>query len=80
MTTVGVRYSPELSLGQPTALFRLPDGFVALNPMRSYDLHPDGRQFLVGVEAKTDPSPPITRLHLVHNWFAELESLAPTDR
>jgi serine/threonine-protein kinase len=79
MMTVGVRHSPALSLGQPTTLFRLPDGFVPLNPMRSYDLHPDGRRFLVGRRLETAPPPPITRLNLVHNWFAELERLAPTE-
>jgi Tol biopolymer transport system component len=80
MMSVAVRHSPELSLGQPIPLFRLPDGFVHLYPMRGYDLHPDGRRFLIGRLMKTDPLPPITRLHIVHNWFAELERLAPTDR
>ena len=42
-------------------------------------LHPDGRRFVIGIRG--DPSTsPITRLHLVHCWFAELERLAPTDR
>ena len=78
MMAVPVRHDPELSLGQPTALFRLPDGFVDLST-RSYDLHPDGRRFLVGVTKEQEPSPPITRLHLVSNWFEELKRLVPTD-
>lgn len=48
--------------------------------MRGYELHPDGRHFVVGRFLKTDPPPPITRLELVHNWFAELERLSPTGR
>ncbi len=80
MMAVPVRHGPQLSLGIPAALFRLPDGFSTLRPMRSYELHPDGRRFVIGRVVKRDPSPPITRLHLVHNWFAELERLAPTDR
>ena len=79
MMAVTVRHDPELSLGIPTALFRLPDGVVAFGT-RTYELHPDGRRFLIGVEAKRDPPPPITRIELVHNWFAELERLAPTGR
>jgi Tol biopolymer transport system component len=78
MMAVPVRHDPEMSLGQPTALFRLPAGFVALST-RSYDLHPDGRRLLVGVAREQEPSPPITRLNLVHNWFAELNRIAPVD-
>jgi serine/threonine-protein kinase len=48
MMAVTVRHEPELSLGPPTVLFRLPDRFGSLVPMRSYELHPDGRRFLVG--------------------------------
>jgi hypothetical protein len=47
---------------------------------RSYELHPDGRRFLVGVWSEQERPEPITRLILVHNWFAELERLAPTGR
>jgi serine/threonine-protein kinase len=78
MMAVAVRHGPALSLGQPTRLFRLPDGFQPLTPIRNFELHPDGRRFVVGIPVKTDPPPPITRLHLVHNWFAELERLVPT--
>jgi Tol biopolymer transport system component len=77
---VTVRHSPQLSLGRPTPLFRLPDRFIRLSSMRSYELHPDGRRFVVGRRVEIEPPPPITRLELVHNWFAELERLAPTGR
>ncbi len=84
MMAVRVRRDPDLSLGQPRALFRLPDGFVSLRPMRGYELHPDGRRFIIGTSAAglewTSLEPPITRLTLVHNWFAGLERLAPTRR
>jgi serine/threonine protein kinase/Tol biopolymer transport system component len=79
MMAVTVRQGSELSLGILVALFQLPDGVVAFGT-RTYELHPDGRRFVVGRWVKRDPPPPITRLHLVHNWFAELERLAPTDR
>lgn len=80
MMAVSVRRDEALSLGPPTTLFRLPDRFVLRSPMRGYELHPDGRRFVVGRLVKTDPPPPITRLELVHNWFAELERLSPAGR
>ena len=79
MMAVSVRQEPALELRIPAALFRLPEGFVDLT-MRSFELHPDGRHFIMGRFVKTEPPPPITRLELVQNWFAELERLAPTRR
>jgi hypothetical protein len=82
MMAVTVRGGPDLVLGQPRVLFRLPDRFVSPRPMRGYEPHPDGQRFLVRTSAAgvewTSLEPPITRLTLVHNWFAELERLAPT--
>jgi serine/threonine-protein kinase len=79
MMAVTVRQGPALSLGMPTFLFRLPEGFV-INGTHNYELHPDGRHFVIGRFVKTEPPPPITRLELVHNWFADLQRLAPTRR
>ena len=39
-----------------------------------YDVAPDG-WFLMTIE----PTPSITHLNLVQNWFQELERLVPTD-
>jgi serine/threonine-protein kinase len=79
MMAVSVGPGESLSLGQPTTLFQLPDGFETRYPNSSYAVHPDGR-FLVALRREHEPPPPITRLNLVHNWFSELERLAPTDR
>ena len=46
--------------------------------MRSFDRHPTDSRFVLVQSETMDPPPPITRLNLVHNWFAELERLAPT--
>ncbi len=78
MMAVPVRHDPELSLGSPTELFPLPERFLSMSVARTYELHPDGRRFLVGVWGEQKSTPPITRLELVHNWFAELERLSPT--
>jgi Tol biopolymer transport system component len=79
MMAVTVRPGPELSLGPPTELFPLPKRFISFPVARTYELHPDGRRFLVGVLAEQERPEPITRLILVHNWFEELKHLVPTD-
>jgi Tol biopolymer transport system component len=79
MMVVPVQEGPALRLGQPEVLFRLPDGHVALSPMRSYEVHPDGRHFVIGRRVETEPEPPITRFNLVHNWHEELNRLAPVN-
>jgi hypothetical protein len=49
--------------------------------VRNYDIAPDGSHFLLGrLRERPKQEPPIIRLHLVHNWFAELERLSPTRR
>jgi hypothetical protein len=81
MMSASVTYGASLSFGPPKALFRIPPNLVLYNGLRDYDLHPDGRRFVFGTRGAPDPEPPrITRLHLVHSWFAELERLCPTRR
>jgi len=80
--SVAVRDGLTLSLGPPTLVCRRPSDlheFPGVFPVvRSFDLHPDGRRFVFGTTGQVEPPPPITRLTLVHNWFAELERLSPT--
>ncbi len=79
MMAVTVRQDPELSLGIPTRPFPTAGRSRGVLGTRTYELHPDGRRFVIGRFVKQDPPPPITRLELVHNWFAELERLSPTN-
>ena len=79
--SVKVTHGETITLGRPRALFR--DSFDSFNTAFGYDVTPDGRGFLFArtKEGVTPLSPePVTRLHLVHNWFAELERLCPTRR
>ncbi len=41
---------------------------------RSYDVHPDGKRFLM-----IDPGRPPNDLVIVLNWFEELKRLVPAD-
>ena len=54
-------------LGKPRLLFEIEDA------RRNYDVAHDGRLLMT-----IDSRPSITHLHLVHNWFQELERLVPT--
>ena len=78
-----VRVTPgeAIALGQPTKLFS--DSFSGYTTAFGYDLAPDGRGFLFA-RAKPGATPysptAITRLTVVHNWFAELERLCSTRR
>ena len=75
-----IRAEP-FALGAPTVLFRLPPGTRLSDPVRGYDVHPDGKRFLFA-RWKEPPLPPtpVTRLHLVENWFAELDRLSARGR
>jgi serine/threonine-protein kinase len=68
-----VTSKPRFSAGTPTFMF---EGDFANSPGYSYDIHPDGRRFLV---MKRGEGPPPTTLHVIHNWFEELKRLVPTE-
>jgi hypothetical protein len=75
---VSVRPGARLTLGPPSVLFQVkPNTFFG---NRGMVLHPDGRRLLFLRLAAPRPLTPITRLNVVHNWFAELERLCPTRR
>jgi len=79
LMSVRVIVGATISLGRPTELFR--GVYWGDNGVRDYDIAPDGRRFLFArLKERPTPEPPITRLNLVHNWFAELERLSPTRR
>ena len=66
---VPVSTAGRVSPSAPEELFRVPN-------LRGYSVAPDGKSFYVVVEP---PDSGIVReLHLVTNWFTELERLSPT--
>ena len=69
-----VQFEPEISFGIPQLVFVVP-GFVD-TAERSFDISRDGKRLLV---LRSVNEPTRTKLHLVHNWFAELERLVPGD-
>lgn len=49
------------------------------SPVRTYDLSPDGRRFLM-VKFEARPPAPITEMILVENWFEEIRRLDASSR
>ncbi len=70
---VRVSTSPQLQWEPPQLVFETE---YVDTPGVSYDLSSDG-QYLYVVKSAHPPDP--TRLHVVQNWFEELERLVPTD-
>lgn len=69
--SVPVRTDPEFEAGVPQVLFEGP--YINV-PGISYGVTPDARRFLL---LKQQDQRPATRIHVVSNWFDELERLAP---
>ncbi len=69
--SVPVRTDPEFEAGVPRVLFEGP--YINV-PEISYGVAPDAQRFLL---LKQQDQRPATRIHVVANWFEELERLAP---
>ncbi len=74
---VSVTTEPELELGIPEVLFE--GSYVNLRGM-SWDISPDGEQFLMLRNDADYEPPPNNRLNLILNWFEELNEKVPVGR
>ena len=72
---VDVTTDPTFTRSQPRSLFESRE-FGGSIPVRSYDLAPDGQRFVMYRLGQADPQP-VTGIHVVQNWFTELERLVP---
>jgi len=77
MMAVDVTLSPRFVAGRPHVLFE--GRYGVGTPHRHYDVSRDGR-FLMVRGPEGPPSPPVTQMVLVLNWFEELKRLAPSGR
>jgi hypothetical protein len=66
---------PRLTFGVARVLFHM--RYRLTEPVRGYDVTPDGRRFLI-VEAKDRPPIKATQMILAQNWVEELKRLVPT--
>jgi hypothetical protein len=65
----------SLRAGKPQLLFRTRMTSAAVTT--GYDVTADGQRFLVVVREERE-APVVTEIHVVVNWFSELERLVPT--
>jgi serine/threonine-protein kinase len=76
LVKVPVETEGGFSLGRAQSLFK--DVYVPRSSSRNYDIHPDGKRFLMIKES--EEGLPMTELIVVENWFEELKRLAPTGK
>jgi dipeptidyl aminopeptidase/acylaminoacyl peptidase len=74
MMVVSMTLAPTLTVGAPRMLFE--GSYGATGAIRSYDVTPDGRRFLM-VQQKDRPTVSASAMVLVQNWFAELNARVP---
>ena len=77
LKVVAVEASREFTNVRPKTLFEM-DNYSETTPLRNYDVTPDGQRFLM-VQFVEQNREPVTAIHLVQNWFQELERLVPTN-
>ncbi len=68
---------PTLRVGDPSVLFETQ--YYVFRSARTYDLAPDGQRFLMITQgaATNDSTTPAAQIHVILNWFTELERLVP---
>jgi serine/threonine protein kinase len=78
LMAVSVKTEPSLSLGTPKILFRSTNLGLTSSSGTPYDIHPDGRRFLMIKPPSAPPSAVGPRkINIVLNWFEELKQRVP---
>jgi len=72
-----VRDADTFDFAVPRQLFEF--NFDGSTAIRMFDVHPDGGRFVM-VPSDHEVEPPVTKLHVVLNWFEELKERVPTGR
>jgi serine/threonine-protein kinase len=78
LVAVPVESEGGFSPGRAQRLFE--DVYVPRPSSRNYDIHTDGKQFLMIKTVEVEEELPMTELIVVENWFEELKRLAPTGK
>jgi serine/threonine-protein kinase len=77
LMAVPTTLTPGFTAGRPRSLFRFGGRFRASGNASAYDIHPDGRRFIMVSEPET-PVTQTRQINIVVNWFDELKGLVPT--
>ena len=75
---VDIGTDPEFRAGTPRKLFE--GRYIATTPVRNWDVTSDGQRFVMMREDERPQVEPETEMHLILNWFEELERLVPTGK
>jgi eukaryotic-like serine/threonine-protein kinase len=80
MMAVPMTLAPTFtSSGRPRKLFRFAGVYRMSGTATAYDIHPDGKRFIMVSERK-DAAAPRQQVNIVLNWFEELRRLEPAPR
>jgi len=77
MKAVPVTLEPTFTSGRPRTLFRFVGVYRMSGTATAYDIHPDGKRFIMVSERKDAAAAPRQQINVVLNWFEELKRLAP---
>jgi len=78
LVSTSVQTEGGFSAEQAQVLF---DDVYMTEPLRrNYDIHPDGKRFLMIKKVEEEEEVPITELIVVENWFEELKRRVPTGK
>jgi serine/threonine-protein kinase len=76
LMAVPISLGPTLTVGRPRPLFRFAGRFRISGNASAYDIHPDGRRFIMVSEPET-PIPFPRQINVVLNWFEEVKRRVP---
>jgi eukaryotic-like serine/threonine-protein kinase len=74
---VPVTLKPTFTSGRPRPLFRFAGVYRMSGTATAYDIHPDGKRFIMVSESEKATTQPRQQVNVVVNWFEELKRLAP---
>jgi Tol biopolymer transport system component len=83
LVAVDIRTQPTFSFGKPTPL-TIGESVQFVGKGRQYDITPDGKQFVVVMDASASATgagtrrPPLSQINVVLNWQEELKQRVPT--
>jgi serine/threonine-protein kinase len=79
MITVEFEPGSPPRIGRPRPLFEFDPSnlFVRCDPVRCYDVAPDGQRFYAMQARNPPPRSVVTHINLIQNWFEELKAKVP---
>jgi serine/threonine-protein kinase len=77
LMAVSTTLTPGFTAARPRALFRYAGLFRPSGTAPAYDIHPDGRRFIMVTEGERSPNER-AQIKVVLNWFDELRQVEPS--